>query len=144
LYNFLSLQGGPDGLIQKSERVFPVGGQKLEGDYHDNIDSKYYFDWFRQLCVNINEEYNNKNAIIVIDNAPYHTTSDAPKSNAKKQELLNYLVKIDNDGKLTGFDKTQKYLRPQLWEMVLKYKKENPDHYLIDKLAKEYGHTVVR
>jgi len=139
-------------LIEENEEVFEVGGKRgttvEEADYHDNIESKFYYIWFRKLCINIKEKYGE--AIIVIDNAPYHTKSDAPKSNAKKQELLKYLLDLDTEGSLSvvgsKFDKTKAndYLRAELWTMVMEYKRGSTDHYLIDRLAKEYDQTVIR
>jgi len=147
-FSLLLLQAGPKGLINENAEVFEVGGKRgtavEEADYHDNIESTFYYAWFRKLCINIKEKYGE--AIIVIDNAPYHTKSDAPKSNAKKQELLTYLLEVDKEGSFTKFDQTKAggYLRGELWQMVMEYKKGNTDHYLIDRLAKEYGQTVIR
>ena len=59
--------GSEDGWIKGAELVFV--SKKATGDYHDAMNSELYEEWFQhQLLPNIQ-----RNSLIVIDNASYHS-----------------------------------------------------------------------
>jgi hypothetical protein len=78
-----------------------------------------------------------------MDNAPYHGKTDVPSSSARKPVMYNWLRANLPPAKLEGFKPEKEYRKPELWGMIKGMKATNK-FYLIDKLAMEHGHTVVR
>ncbi|XP_060881664.1 uncharacterized protein LOC132953146 [Metopolophium dirhodum] len=108
-----------------SENGFLPGGllcfvsKKNTGDYHDEMNGANFKEWFESIIPVLDP-----NSIIVMDNAPYHSewliskdvVCERPLSALLKPELLAIA----------------KELRPQC------------KSYIIDNLAKDNGHTVLR
>ncbi|XP_035716534.1 uncharacterized protein LOC110841924 isoform X1 [Folsomia candida] len=133
--------GGEDGFVPGAMKVYPVSKKKVQMDYHANVNGVAYMAWWKDLNQKIKDNYGP--CIIVIDNAPYHSTKEAPKSTSRKQELYDWL----NDN-LEGPEKlklkpVKQMRRPELWKMVQDLKNGN-EYYIVDKEALKYGNTVVR
>ncbi|OXA37923.1 hypothetical protein Fcan01_27365 [Folsomia candida] len=115
----------PGALLLKSSTT-------KDEDYHSEMDSFGFDNWFRKcLLPNIPPS-----SIIVMDNASYHSTTDAPKSGDKIGVMKSWLKK-----KQIPFD--QKMIKKEIWKLVMAEKK-NAEHLFIDRLAKTHGHEVLR
>jgi transposase len=122
--------GTKDGFINHA--LLLKSSKTTDEDYHAEMDSFGFENWFRsKLLPNIPA-----NSIIVMDNAPYHSTSDRPKSKDRVQVMKDWL-------KAKNIPFPEKAIKKELWALI-KGQSKNPDHYFIDKLAKEFGHDVVR
>jgi len=90
-------------------------------------------DWFVSILPRLHP-----NSIVVMDNAPYHSvqTEKYPTSNSKKADILEWL-----NSKGITFDRP--LLKAQLLTKVKKLKPRTKS-YVIDNLAKDAGHTVLR
>ena len=79
-----------------------------------------------------------KNSIIIMDNASYHNTlsdDSPPMANSSKAKIIEWLDK-------NNIDYPEDCLKVELVEIL---QKENPTPiYAIDKIAKKYGHDVLR
>lgn len=122
-----------------SENRFLPGGQlcfvykKNTGDYHDEMNEDNFKEWF-EFIIPILEP----NSIIVMDNAPYHSVEleKYPNSTWKKTHILEWLI-----------SKNVVFNRPMLKpELLAKVRELRPQHksYVIDNIAKDNGHTVLR
>lgn len=121
--------------------VFPVKKKDVRGDYHDNVDAKFYINWFKNLLDCLDKT--GKKYIIVQDNAPYHGASEVPKSNALKHEMYEWLednLPLNQRRKLPPEIFYRKF---ELWDMV-KTLKKSTDFYVIDRMAESRGHKVLR
>lgn len=78
-----------------------------------------------------------------MDNAPYHGRADMPKSNAKKQEMYDWLKEHLEGDEANEFLPIKEYYRHELWDMI-KAKKKSSNFYVLDQMAAKYGHKVVR
>lgn len=78
-----------------------------------------------------------KNSIVVIDNAPYHSTQSvkAPTSATLKGDMQQWLR--DNN---IPFD--EKIRKRELYHIIKKAKP--PKQYIVDDLMKRHGHEIVR
>lgn len=124
--------GTEDGFVPNGLLCFQ--SKQGKADYHDEMDGDRFYNWFHdQLLPNIPEK-----SVILMDNASYHSVrrEKAPILSSKKAEMQKWLV--DHN---IQFD--QKMIKVQLYE-IIKQNKERFPTYVIDELAKEHGHTVVR
>lgn len=89
LFRYIILHAGnANGFIEGASLVFS-SKTKLE-DYHGEMNQQNFLLWFEnQLLKNLTEP-----SIIVIDNAPYHSTLliKTPNSSWKKAEIQNWLT----------------------------------------------------
>jgi len=103
------------------------------GDYHDEINADHFKEWFESILPRLEP-----NSIIVMDNAPYHSTKaeQIPTPSSKKAEILEWL-----NSKGVTFDKPLLKL-----QMLVKVRELKPrfSSYVIDNLATNSGHTVLR
>ena len=104
-------------------------------DYHDEMNGTHFAEWFeKQLLPNLPP-----NAVIVMDNAPYHSLktakSTAPTSATRKADMKKWLLE-----RKIAF--TEDMLKPELYELVKANKP--PPEYVCDKLALNRGFQVVR
>ena len=110
-------------------------GIPFEEDYHDFMDGESYKCYFeKSICQNIP-----KHSVTVIDNSPYHSknTENYPTSKWRKQQFVDWL----KEKNITFPDKA---LRAELWTLV-KYEREKfPDIKVMETVAKEYGHEILR
>ena len=87
----------------------------------------------KSICQNIP-----KHSVIVIDNAPYHSRhmENYPTSKWRKQQFVDWLTEKN----ITFPDKA---LRAELWTLVKSEREKFPDK-VIETIAKEYGHEILR
>ena len=97
----------------------------------DEESYKCYFE--KSICQNIP-----KHSVIVIDNAPYHSknTKNYPTSKWQKQQFVDWLTEKN----ITFPDKA---LRAELWTLVKSKREKLPDK-VMETVAKEYGHEILR
>lgn len=102
-------------------------------EYHEEMDFTKFKEWFLTLLNNLSEPH-----FILMDNAPYHSVQKdkAPTTSNRKIEIITWLqnkgVKADNS-----------MLKKELLRLVSIHKPPTP-RYIIDEIAKEMGHTVIR
>lgn len=123
--------GGENGFIEGAELLYKC--KSKIGDYHDEMDTSNFLKWLREkLIPNLPP-----NGIVVIDNAPYHSTQSvkAPTSAALKADMQNWLREhnIPFNDKMT---------KRELYPIILRTKP--PKKYVVDDLMREHGHEVVR
>jgi len=97
------------------------------------MNAEVYKEWFLELLNHLEEP-----SIIVMDNASYHSTlaENYPKSNSRKSDVQKWLK-----------DKNIPYSNLEtLAELKMKVKNTMPREksYLLDQLALERGHEVIR
>jgi len=122
-----------------SDKGFLPGGllcfesKKNSADYHDEMNGDNFKEWFESILPRLNP-----NSIIVMDNAPYHSVQSEkyPASSWKKAEILEWL-----NSKGVVLDRPM--LKAQLMVKVRELKPRRKS-YIIDNLANEAGHTVLR
>ncbi|KAL4085236.1 hypothetical protein QTP88_027095 [Uroleucon formosanum] len=122
-----------------SHKGFLEGGllcflsKKNSGDYHDEINGDHFHEWFQSIIPCLEP-----NSIIMMDNAPYHSvrTEKIPTSSSKKDEILLWLK-----SKCVVIDRPM--FKPQLLSKVREIKSKYTS-YVVDNLAKDAGHTVLR
>lgn len=125
--------GSEDGWVHGALKLCGKNIENCNIDYHKNMDSTVFEKWFEeQLIPNLKPS-----SAIVIDNAPYHSRiyEKIPNSSSTKSEIQNFLHTHD-----LYYEET--YTKKELLE-VLKTKTFNKP-YVIDEIAKAYGHTVLR
>ncbi|XP_061168146.1 uncharacterized protein LOC133199989 [Saccostrea echinata] len=104
-------------------------------DYHDEMNSGNFTRWFtEQLLPNLPG-----NSVIVMDNASYHSHLDpeskCPTSSARKAEIQSWLDR-------KGIHYTPAMIKAELLTLVKQHKPR--PKYVIDDLASQAGHTVLR
>lgn len=97
------------------------------------MNAKVYNKWFLQLLNHLEEP-----SIIVMDNALYHSTlaENYPKSNSRKSYVQKWLK--DKNIPYSNL-KTLAELKMKVKNIILREKS-----YLLDELALEKGHEVIR
>ena len=102
-------------------------------DYHENFNAKIFKDLFLTFYKTLHENYGSVN--IHMDGASYHKrrVETIPSSNAKKQELIDWLnaheISFSNDLK-----------RPELFELVRINKEKVP--FSCINIAEQYEHEI--
>ena len=119
------------GWIPNSALVFR--SKKHTGDYHDEMNSRNFEEWFeKKLLPNVPE-----NAVIILDNAPYHNrvSEPVPTKSSTKSVMRTRLTKNEIEWDATD-------LKKDLFEKI---KERQPEKcYVTDKLAEEKGIAVIR
>ncbi|XP_064083062.1 uncharacterized protein LOC135199076 [Macrobrachium nipponense] len=124
--------GSEQGFVPNAQLVFQA---KNDGDYHHQMNHIVFEKWFReQLIPNIPQQ-----SVIIMDNASYHSVqSDKPPTMASTKGAIQDWLR--NKG-----ENPPEYLtKCELLEMVKAVKRGNAPKYVIDKIALEKGHRVVR
>lgn len=107
---------------------------KKTGDYHGQMNHDLFTKWFmEQLLPNIPG-----NALIIMDNAPYHTAlsrHSAPTATCTKDSIYTWLSK-------NGLPVRDDCLKAELVEMLAKL--APAPTYALDELAAEHGHEILR
>jgi len=122
-----------------SHKGFLEGGllcflsKKNSGDNHDEMNGDHFHEWFQSVIPRLEP-----NSIIVMDNAPYHSvrTEKIPTSSSKNFEILMWL-------KSKGVVIDRPMFKPQLLAKVREIKSKYTS-YVVDNMAKDAGHTVLR
>ena len=121
-----------DGWVPGAKLIFK--STKRTGDYHGQMNQELFTKWFREkLLPNIPE-----NALIIMDNASYHnilSPHSAPTIKCKKDRIRFWLEKnnipLSND-----------CLKAEMIDVL--YKIAPPPTYIIDEIATEHGHEILR
>lgn len=124
--------GSQQGFIPGAALVFQA---KNHGDYHDQMNSETFEKWFRmQLLPNILPS-----SIIVMDNASYHSRKihKPPTAASNKASITEWLEQ-------KGVTVPQGLLKADLLHLVSRHTTDGDTNYVIDKIAAEHGHRVVR
>ena len=103
------------------------------GDYHNEMNGENFKKWITEkLMHNLKEK-----SIIIMDNASYHSmkSEKCPTTNTRKAEIQAWLRQY-------GIPFDEKLLRPQLLSLA-KANYQSPK-YVIDDLARERGHEILR
>lgn len=122
-----------------SHKGFLEGGllcfvsKKTSADYHNEMNDDDFHDWFKSIIPRLDP-----NSVIVLDNAPYHSvrTEKIPTSSSKKQDILSWLIS-------KGVVIDRPMFKPQLLAKVKEIKRKYVS-YVVDNMAKDAGHTVLR
>lgn len=125
-----------------SDNGFLPGGllcfisKKNTGNYHDEMNGDNFKEWFESIIPILDP-----NSIIVMDNAPYHSveTEKFPNNNWKKAAILEWLISKNVASKRP----LSSLLKPELLTISRDLRPQNKS-YVIDNLAKDNGHTVLR
>jgi transposase len=121
-----------DGWVPGAKLIFK--STKRTGDYHGQMNQELFTKWFRKkLLPNIPE-----NALIIMDNASYHnilSPHSAPTIKCKKDRIRSWLeqnnIPLSND-----------CLKAEMIDVL--YKIAPPPTYIIDEIAAEHGHEILR
>lgn len=102
-------------------------------EYHEEMDFERFKKWFLTLLENLKEPHT-----IVMDNASYHSVQrdKAPTSSNRKLDLISWLQS-------KGIEANEKMLKTELLRLIRIHKPRTPT-YILDEIAKEKGHTVIR
>lgn len=122
--------GTKHGFVKNAELVFQA---KNDGDYHNQMTATKFEEWLKnQLLPNIP-----CNSVIVMDNASYHSKliEKIPRLGWRKADIIEWLIK---KGEQVGNELTIDQL------LLLTKKYDTGKKCLIDTIAKEAGHRVVR
>jgi len=122
-----------------SDQGFLPGGllcfisKKNTADYHDEMNGDNFQEWFESILPRLDQ-----NSVIVLDNAPYHSVKSEkiPTTNSNKADILEWLTS-------KGVIIDRPMLKLQLLQKVREIKSKYSS-YIIDNLAKDAGHTVLR
>ncbi|XP_072384696.1 uncharacterized protein [Diabrotica undecimpunctata] len=122
--------GSKDGFVPDALWAFE---SKKSGDYHEEMIGESFEKWFFSILEKLD-----KNSVIVLDNAPYHSrrVEKIPTTASKKVDIQNWL-----QSKNINFDNS--LLKVELLAIVNKHKKEYTK-YIVDEMAKEKNQIVLR
>ncbi|KAJ8712954.1 hypothetical protein PYW08_008258 [Mythimna loreyi] len=123
--------GGENGFIDGALLMFK--SKTKTGDYHDEMNGANFTKWINErLIPNLP-----KNAIIVMDNAPYHSmeASRAPNMNSRKAEMQLWLRE-----KHIAYDEC--YTKAELYQIIKRH--QPPKDYVIDKIFNAHEFEVLR
>ncbi len=131
------LAGSKYGFVPHAELVFQSrkkGGKMVHADYHDDMNGACFTQWFKcQFLPNISP-----NSVIVMDNASYHNVEveKCPTTATRKADICLWLGKH-------GVPFTDDMTIPMLL-LLVKQHKPATRKYVIDDMAKQEGHKVIR
>jgi len=121
-----------------SDKGFLPGGllcfesKRNNADYHDEMNGDDFKEWFESILPRLEP-----NAIIVMDNAPHHSVKleKYPSSRWNKAQLSEWLES-------KGVILDRPFLKHELMTKVREIPRNKA--YVIDNIAKDAGHTVLR
>lgn len=121
-----------DGWVPNAKTVFK--STKKTGDYHGQLNATLFTKWFEEkLLPNIPG-----NSLIVMDNASYHnllSPHSAPTPVCSKKKIRDWL----ENNKIAC---SEDCLKAELVEILRKV--APTPTYVIDEIAQEHGHKVIR
>lgn len=122
--------GTINGFVEGSLMAF---ASKTTGDYHEDMNGEKFTEWFTSMLCSLPEP-----SIIIMDNAPYHSMQidKPPAQSQKKADIVAWLRK-------NGVDANMNMLKAELVRL-LKENKPTKIRYVIDEIALEHGHRVIR
>lgn len=107
--------------------------KKHTGDYHDEMNGDTFHEWFKNILPSLDD-----NAVIVMDNAPYHSVKleKLPNTSWKKAEIIQWLENKGNEI-------SESMVKVELLQIVAQQKNKF-DKYVVDEMAKEDNKTILR
>lgn len=107
--------------------------KKNTGDYHDEMNGTTFLEWFEKILPSPED-----NAVIVMDNAPYHSVKleKVPNTTWTKDLIIEWLK---SKGKVANVT----MLKKELLQSVALIKNDC-NKYVIDERAKEHNKIVLR
>ena len=125
------------GWIPNTTLIFQ--SKKDTGDYHDEMTGEHFEEWFREkLLPNIPP-----NSLIAMDNASYHSRIEEvlPKASWNKSKMYEQFVYYN-----VTFSPhmTKKQLFSIIQDSAKRMGLNNSNKYIVDEMAHEAGHEVVR
>jgi hypothetical protein len=124
--------GGENGFVKDALLMWQ--SRASTGDYHNQMNFDNYGKWLREkLIPNLPP-----NAVVVIDNAPYHNVLEekCPNSNSTKVKMMNWLSE-------KNIPYSPEMFKPELYALI-KIHKPHYQKYRVDKIMASYGHTILR
>ncbi|XP_068242248.1 uncharacterized protein [Palaemon carinicauda] len=124
--------GTQDGFIDNGELIIRAVN---DGDYRDKMNATVFEKWFRtQVLPNIPPK-----SVIVMDNASYQSRQEEtfPTSSWVKEDIENWL---EEKGIAVGNDLP----KAELYELTKNFRKDRRKKYVVDAMATEAGHIVLR
>ena len=123
--------GSENGWVSDAVLVFQ--SEKATGDYHDEMTSEHFEEWFHDSLL----PNTSPNSLIVIDNASYHSRrlEPVPTMSSRKQVMQDWLT-------ARGIDFQEHALKRELY-VVIKASNVSPK-YAVAEMAKAAGYGVVR
>lgn len=121
--------GSEDGFVEDGLLCFQ---SKKTGDYHEEMNAEVFENWFSQILGRLA-----KDSVIVMDNASYHSrqTEKIPNSGTKKADIQAWLT---SKSIIYSADMVRAELLYLVKQSFIRSK------YVIDEMAKEQDHTVLR
>ena len=121
-----------EGWIPGAKTIFK--SLRKTGDYHGQMNADIFQKWFKEkLLPNIPAR-----SFIILDNASYHNSlsvNSAPTATCSKQRIQAWL-------EMNKIPCNPECLKAELIEALGKFAPEPT--YVIDEMAQQYGHEVVR
>lgn len=107
--------------------------KKNTSDYRDEMNGDTFREWMERILPKLRP-----NSVIVMDNASYHSVKidKAPSSGTRKADIIKWLAD-------KGVVIDEPTVIPELLQMVKQIKPQN-ERYVIDELAKNHNHTILR
>ncbi|XP_076028786.1 uncharacterized protein LOC143017786 [Oratosquilla oratoria] len=131
--NLIILHAGTlNGFVCNAELIIQA---KNDGDYHKQMNATVFEKWFRkQLLPNIPP-----NSVIVMDNSSYHSAllEKLPTSSWREGELKDWLTK-------EGVQPSDELSKAELYELARNKISNEHKKYVIDTIADEAGHKIIR
>ncbi|XP_063390348.1 uncharacterized protein LOC134675930 [Cydia fagiglandana] len=127
------LAGSKHGSVPGSLLLSAKNIKTCSADYHEDMTANLYEKWFQeQLLPNLPP-----NSVIVLDNASYHSrqAEKIPNTSSRKADIITFLQERNQII-------PPKIKKKALLDRVQSLKPEKK--MVIDELAKESGHTVLR
>jgi hypothetical protein len=124
--------GSSDGFVEGGLLCFE--SKTNSTDYHHEMNGDTFYEWFVNIL-----PFFKKNAIVVMDNAPYHSvkTETIPNMSWKKQDIINWL---ENKGQLIN---SNQLVKSQLIDQVEQLRPRY-NTYVIDEYAKSKDIIVLQ
>ncbi|XP_022174483.1 uncharacterized protein LOC111036671 [Myzus persicae] len=123
--------GSEDGFVPDSLLCFE--SKKNTQDYHDEMNGECFREWLESVLPRLKD-----NAVIVMDNAPYHSVKQekCPNLNTRKADIIAWL-----ESKREVVDKSM-----VIRELIPIVNRLKPIHnkYVIDEMVKTHNKDVLR
>ncbi|KAM7286877.1 uncharacterized protein ISCGN_030589 [Ixodes scapularis] len=124
--------GSESGFVDGAAEVFRA--KRHTGRITREMDGPHYVKWFTErLLPNLAP-----NSVIVMDDAPYHSleTEKVPQMATRMKDVQDWLS-------AKGVSWSKGLVKAELLKLVSTVNDEDT-HYLVDQIAAQYGHTVLR
>lgn len=123
--------GSSEGFVDGGLLCFE--SKKNTSDYHDEMNGDTFFEWFCSILPKLND-----NAVIVLDNAPYHSVKkeSIPTTSWRKAAIQQWLES-------KGVVITERLIKFELLQKV-KLIKNQFEKYVVDEEAKKQNKLILR